>query len=920
MKRTFRLIVFAILTVVAGILLYQWWKSRNAADTRSLVPNTAVLVTEIHSLPDWLQNNRKKAAWTTLSSLPFLQTLYDRLDSLGTISRVADRSLADFLKERTVTVSVHVTAREDFDFLFYVPLHNTADQDWLRTLLNYFEKHPAYTSRAHYFQGMRITEVSARNQSQVVFSYLVHDHHFIGSYTPFLIEDAVRAIEDQSLLAQRPTEWVRLPQTDAHSENPAKIFVNMTRLGQWATTFTSSSQQEYFRQLSSIAQQGGFSFQCDKNQIRLNGRLYTDPEQNNWLDIFKEQPGHPMGVSHLIPNETAMLVHYSFENARQVFDALETYAQRHDPEWIRLRKEVRHTYDIQLSPLYDWIGREMALAWIARQSGSPGRLLILSVKDPDKAISQLGGIAAQASRMNARPAYLERYHGATIRQLDIPDFPYTAFGNLFSGFSQCYYTLLKGHMIMADEVSALKRVLDQIAAGEVWSHSVRYRSLRQGTNPEANFSVYAHTASAWPLFLNNLSPYWREQFTRHRFILRSFEQLSLQVTQRNGFHEANLVLDHPHDTSPLVAENQYLINQRVAFDRPLRTQAYVVRNPADQSNEWLVQDDANQLHFVSGTGKRIGQKMLDAPLVSAIHQIDLHQDGQKQFLFATERSLCLLDRQGHWLKGFPVTLPAGIQLLTLAVLNEDQNKGHRFVVSDAQGHLYMFDQHGTLQNGWNPRSMGYPLSAPLRHLRVSGQDYLLVSQKNGVINALNIRGESHDGFPISLKTRISSPVVVSEGASPESTQLTLLTDDGELIQLDLLGKIKKRSPLARPSPEATFRLCPEISGKGWVILRQAKDKVSLLGNPPFEFFDKGVDPSQAVICQYYDFGPDRKVFALTYPNQKRTQLYDATGTPIGDRPIENQFPVSVMYSEVFNKILIFRTSGQEAGIWTVKVR
>jgi len=105
-----------------------------------------------------------------------------------------------------------------------------------------------------------------------------------------------------------------------------------------------------------------------------------------------------------------------------------------------------------------------------------------------------------------------------------------------------------------------------------------------------------------------------------------------------------------------------------------------------------------------------------------------------------------------------------------------------------------------------------------------------------------------------------------------------------------------------------------------VILRQAKDKVSLLGNPPFEFFDKGVDPSQAVICQYYDFGPDRKVFALTYPNQKRTQLYDATGTPIGDRPIENQFPVSVMYSEVFNKILIFRTSGQEAGIWTVKVR
>jgi hypothetical protein len=522
--------------------------------------------------------------------------------------------------------------------------------------------------------------------------------------------------------------------------------------------------------------------------------------------------------------------------------------------------------------------------------------------------------------MNGGTAYLERYAGTTIRQIGIPEFPSAAFGSLFTGFDQCYYAPLKGYIIFGDQVSTLKQLLDQVATGEVWSNSIRHRSLLQQAKPEANFSVYFRTSSAWNLMLDNLSSHWQEQFIQQSASIRSFEEVTLQLVRRNDFYETDLVLQHPIDPSLTAAGNQFLIHQRVKFNQPLQSQVFVVKNPVDQRTEMLVQDDAHQLHFITGAGEKLGQKLLDSPIVSGIYQADLYQNGDQQFVFATEHRLCLLDRKGHWVPGFPLALPDDAQLRTLTVLDYEKSGEYRFLISDTQGKLYMFDKTGALQEDWQPRVLGHSLSAPVRHVRVQGQDYLIVTQENGVISVLTSKGEFYAGFPLALKAQMSSPVFIREGTNAENTELTLLTDYGELLQINLLGQIKSREQLARPSGETTFRLCLETSGKSWVIMRRSPEKVTLLDNHLSMLFEKGVESSQTVICQYYDFGTHRKIFALTQPLLRHTLLCDAQGNLIGNHPVDNQFSVSVMYSELFNKLLIFRASGDEAGIWTIKIR
>jgi len=624
-------------------------------------------------------------------------------------------------------------------------------------------------------------------------------------------------------------------------------------------------------------------------------------------------------MRHLIPEETAVLFHYSFQNARRLFTALEQYAQTEDPGWIQQRKDIRNTYDVQLSPLYDWVGQEIALGLLEGDALTVHRLVWVETHDPDKAISQLSTVAAQADRMHGSGAYLERYGGTTIRQIGIPDFPSSVFGSLFTGFGSCYYAPVKGYIIFANEVSALKQLLDQEASGDVWSNSIRQRSLLQQAKPDANFSVYLRTSAAWNLILSNLSSRWQEQFIQKSASIQSFEEVTLQLVSRSNFYETDLVLHHLQDAPGMASKNEFLINRRLKFNRPLQSQVFVVKNPSDQRTEMLVQDKALELHFISGTGEKVGQKTLDSPIVSGIYQVDLHQDGNLQFVFATERRVCLLDRQGHWVAGFPLALPGEVPIHNLSVM-DNPSKAYRFLVSDTRGNLYMMDTTRNFQEGWHPKVLGHPLSAPVRHVQVQGLDYLLVVQQNGTINVLNAQGESYAGFPIALQAKISSPLSFREGPSAESCELTFLTDKGELVQTNLLGQVKNREQMAKASGENSYRLCPDIGGKGWVVMRRTTEKITLLGNHSSTFFEKAVEPSQTVICQYYDFGTDRKIFALTFPLQKHTLLCDAKGKLIGNRPVDNQFPVSVMYSDVFNKLLVFRASGDEAGIWTVKVQ
>jgi hypothetical protein len=181
------------------------------------------------------------------------------------------------------------------------------------------------------------------------------------------------------------------------------------------------------------------------------------------------------------------------------------------------------------------------------------------------------------------------------------------------------------------------------------------------------------------------------------------------------------------------------------------------------------------------------------------------------------------------------------------------------------------------------------------------------------------RGEYNEGFPLALDDKVHSPLFVKTGTNPENTELTLLTESGEITVINLKGEVISKEQLYRPSTETTFRLCIDGLGKTYVIARQDFNKLSILNRKGALVFEKnyisqGALQSGQLNVQYYDFGAGNEIYAVTDKVQEFTYLYNGAGELYNNRPIESGFEIGLIYYEQENTYRVYRNYEKEFSI------
>jgi hypothetical protein len=151
----------------------------------------------------------------------------------------------------------------------------------------------------------------------------------------------------------------------------------------------------------------------------------------------------------------------------------------------------------------------------------------------------------------------------------------------------------------------------------------------------------------------------------------------------------------------------------------------------------------------------------------------------------------------------------------------------------------------------------------------------------------------------------------------QKTNLTALTDNGEIYTFNLLGEPVSQRQLYRPDKTTLFKTVIEASGKDWLVARQDKKKLSILDKEGKTLFEKEYASPKHTLVQLYDFGAGLRIIAITDPLEKQTYLYDYSGRLISDQFIKNSRPISILYLESQDKLLIYRSDGQELGMVTI---
>ncbi|MFW5761497.1 MAG: hypothetical protein ACOCXH_11000 [Cyclobacteriaceae bacterium] len=888
-----KIVILSIIIVLGagGYLVFEYQKKVRNIDVWTLVPENAVVVYESHSTVATFNDIINSKVWKNLQEILFFQKLktnFELLDSLSGKSGNIDKLLIN----QPFLASMHITSRNEWDYLFYFKLRDDNAYEVFNTVVDQLRNNEEISYSQRRFLNIQIQELKNNNST---FSYILYEDHFIGSFTPFLIEDAIRNIDnkgDKGFIKQNP-EFKNATKIQ-HDEG--NLYVNMNRMQNLFNAFTNN-KVNVSEQVSNFCKSAFFDLTVNETEVMLNGVCFDPEEQQYFSDVLQRQIPASIDMDYLLPKSTAIFYHYNYSDAIFWQNNLVKYWQMHNQSQLQKRDDFFTKYDINIES-FNWLAGEVAYAIMETiKVKNPDKIIYLKAKDINKAFNHLTRLAEKVNVTVNDTLYTEEYGSHIFKQLRVEEFPSILLGELHNGFETTFFTAIDDYLVLGNNIAVLKSLVDDIEAEEVWSKSIRHNTFTEKLMDQSNLSLIIDTEKAWNLYFDKLDESWKFFFKTNNRPLKNFNMMAMQMANLDQRLFANIILQYQTTDITEDKPQQFIVEQEVFTDSPIITKPYVVRNHIDRSLEVFLQDSAKSIYLISGKGEILWKRTLQEKITSDVFQVDYYKNGKLQYLFATDKAIHIFDRNGDFVANFPTRLDS-ITIDNLSLIDYDNSKRYRFLVADPQGNLYMFNQEPELLEGWAPLETGAPLAYSPGHLRVVGKDFIYALLKSGIFRLYNRRGESYPGFPVKLKTEISSPIYIETGPSFEKTVFTAIDKNGLITKFNLNGNTINTQQLYKPNKDTGFNLVGDALGNTYIIVRQDFNRLSMLDKNGELIFEKDYITSKELSTQYYYFGIDNEIFAVTDHQQEFTYVYDQDGELINFQPIESNSEIGLIYSEM----------------------
>ncbi|QCR23328.1 PQQ-like beta-propeller repeat protein [Pontibacter sp. SGAir0037] len=887
---------FVVLASLAYYGLNRWKDAREKINLWDLVPENAALVVETNNHTQLLEHLNQTELWESFRVLPAVQRFQENISWLDSLSP-GNQRLARFLDKKNILTSVHVVARTDMEMVYYIPVASVGEHRFLRTLTENVARSTIFKEESRDYQGYLLTDIT-NTQLNTSFTYFSYHNNIILSASPVLIEEIVRRINrgvKTSVAADfRNTNY--LTQPDIY----ANVFINYRELPDVLGLFVREDIMPQVRFLSSFCRNGMLELKLERNKIFLNG--FSNPEdlQGSLHNKMNPVAARPFQVKEYLPNRTALMFHFGINQL----------AKLQDDSQDKIKTEA--AYAATVDSLSKNFRQELALVYLESYNinTSPEKIVFARMGNQEHMRSLLAQLSRQVSEVQKEKEFSEQYGNSTISLLDVPELPAQLFGQLFTGFEQSYVVQVGDYLLFSSEIATLRSLLDDIANDHVWGRSVQQKAFLEETLQDGNFSLFLNTVNAWYVLSRYMQEENREDLLQHSSLIKRFNQVSLQFSKVENQYYTSFLFRR-QERAAVAGEAGFEEELSLPFNSRIVSMPFPVNNAVDRSREVVVQDSANVLHNITAAGTRGWADTLSGAVRGTIKQIEVGPDKKLRYVFATSNRIHAINNQGQELENFPFNLTDTLRVQRVSVFDYEKDGNYRFLADDNLGNLYMYDFRGNAMPGWQPRRLDYRLAAEPQHIRVGGLDVILVLLENGYVYALNKEGETYPGFPFSLRVPLNSGAIAKAGADLRRTEITTVTRYGEVVVFNLQGTVLRREQLLRPSKRAVFELVPDNSNRSFIIVRQDLGKVAVFNQDLEEIFEKNYVTSAPKIVQYFHFGGDKRVYAITETGPQKTYLYDARAALIGGRSLESNQPVNIFFNEAANNYTLYKVYRRE---------
>lgn len=895
--KIFKLLIAIILVLglaVAGFLIVSDYSFKTQYNAVQLVPSDAVLVYETtQPILAWNQMV-SQPIWSRLSDIPSLKKFEKQLVTMDSLLGGGGR-LDRSLKGNQMVVSLHTTGKEEFDFLFAIAFKDKqGDDDFIASFEESFRNEATKNKRN--YSGVTIYEYQRVDEANS-FSFAKVNNVILGSYTSFLVEDAIRRTKS-SELKNFKAEYGELFSKKPEAEGLGIIRVSHIGMANFLQTLGREPGKGMEETFSKNKMSANLEVRFADNKIFLDGAYFY--KEGNEVKFPKVAPGGTHVFGHLIPNRTAVLTQYKVKDPRQV--------QRISNHAFQSKSTLKGELEKSFSEddFFNLLTGEILYLIMEEETGGheSDKLLLMKSKDAPAQFARLKefGIGTVQGR---RQLVSEYHRNKEIFAIGEEDFPAHVFDGQFVGFSGTFATYHEDVLIWGNNIQAVRRFLEDLENDHTWGKTITKKRILDAIAKDSGYNFIINLPRFWNSLLRNTTPKWTSLLQKYAPQIKSMDVLSIQL-EDNG-RDQLIHMQVGYNMTPYKSISDIVLqeNLSVQFNADLIYGPKILRNFADNSNEFLVQDEFYRANLITQEGDLVFSEQVDRPIISEVSQIDYYKNGKLQMVFATEQSIYGIDRLGNLLPDFPFSLPDGASISYLNVIDYDNTRDYRFFVASTTGDLYLFDKYGEMMEGWSPkRTAGSLASKPAYH-RIPGiGDYMVAMNKTGEIHLLNRRGESQVGESIQIGQGVSTPYVLQQSGRSSETQLITVTDEGEVVRLNFKGEITDRKQLVRPDRTSTFHLVKDQAEDRYLFAVHDFNKVTVLNTNTEVLFEKNLS-SENLDFQFFSFGGDRNIFVVIDQVQEFIFLYNLKGELLNTRPISGKNRLDIRYSSSRNEYSIY---------------
>ena len=883
--KKFLIFLSIVLLIGTGYFTYDKWVKDANVTLWSFVPNNAVLVYESSTPLTTLKEIAATDVWKNLNYIQPVANIQNDLDILDTLAGKGNFSA--FFEDTPTLISVDITSSTSIDFLFIVEIQNLSQQSFISKAQAYFEKQ-GFSKRTREYDGFTITELVGKTPNES-FTYIFYKNYFIGSFSAFLVEDAIRTMSDSENLdfeARNP----ELKQLTKLAKDQGNVYVNAQRIGDLVNVTAANNTQ------IDLGKSGFLDLKISEDLINLTGFLFLEDE-TEYLHNFSRLDGASFDMSEIVPNNTAWIYHFGTSDPIKLGENLATHFQKNQPKVLAERQRIQKEYDLDVNHTFTLIDEEIGLLSLeSTVTGNRNQLMILETNDMGEALRFFNSVGEREMQATGDSLYLEQYGDYEIRKLPAANFPYALIGSLAGDYKDCYYLQYRNYLIFSNHLQQLKNLTLSIEDEATWTKSIRINRFLEKGNQESNFSLYINTPRAWNQVLKELKPEWKSIFEEYQFSLKNLEFITTQFSAVDDKFYTNVNIYQPNLPKRNIPDRITALKTLTVADY-ITTKPYLLLNHNDRSYETFIQDTTNTIYLIDKNFNVLWDKQLDEQITSDVSQIDYYNNGKLQMIFTTAHQVHIIDRTGSYIPEFPKSLPENREIEYFNIIDYDNSKKYRFAIAGKNGNVYLTDKNLKVLEGWDPKAFQDPLVMAPQHLRVNGKDVIVIQETSGKLWVLTRRVTNYPGFPKNLEAEVTSPVFIKNANSFDEATVTVLTKTGELIEFNLNAQMTNRDQIYKPGLETQFELLEDVTGDSYVIVRKTDNKYEILNEQGEQLFQKDYFSKTPLITQYYQLGSGVEFIVMVDTGGTFLYVYDQSGNLISGRPLTASCPVSIMQYE-----------------------